>query len=128
MGYLLNSQRPYNLNSVVDSPYSSFEMAVEDALSSEIASTNADEFVVDDFSITETHYDATKGSLTMNVSFLYLGEQSPDHVYAGSEFSVEAKVHLLWRNDKWLFSEKDFEITEVQSDTEHDWVDEEENV
>ena len=56
----------------------------------------------------------------MDVTFLYQGEQSPDHVYAGSEFSVEAKIHLSWRNDKWLFSDEDFEVTHVQSDTERD--------
>lgn len=113
-------------DSVTDSPYSSFEMAVEDALSSEIASTNADGFVVEDFSIAETYYDETKGILTLDVTFLYQGEQSPDHVYAGSEFSVEAKIHLSWRNDKWLFSDEDFEVTQVQSDTDRDWIDEEE--
>lgn len=103
-------------------------MAVEDALSSEIASTNADGFVVDDFSIEETYYDETKGILTLDVTFLYQGKQSPDHVYAGSEFSVEAKIHLFWRNDKWLFSDEDVEVTHVQSDTERDWIDEKEDI
>ena len=101
---------------------------MEDALSSEIASTNADGFVVEDFSIAETYYDETKGILTLDVTFLYQGEQSPDHVYAGSEFSVEAKIHLSWRNDKWLFSDEYFEVTHVQSDTERDWIDEEEDI
>uniref|UniRef100_UPI000D64631B hypothetical protein n=2 Tax=Enterobacterales TaxID=91347 RepID=UPI000D64631B len=78
-----------------DGPYAAFEMAVEHELSGEIASTNAGGFTVEDLTVTETHYDEDKGILNLKVSFLYQGEQLPDHVYSGSEFEVDANIGLL---------------------------------
>ncbi|ECD9411048.1 hypothetical protein FNI65_19870 [Salmonella enterica subsp. salamae] len=101
-----------------DGPYAAFEMAVENELSGEIASTNADGFTVEDLTVTETHYDENKGILNLKVSFLYQGDQLPDHAYSGSEFEVDANISLLWRDEKWSFIDEDFEITNAVSDTE----------
>ena len=101
-----------------DGPYAAFEMAVEHELSGEIASTNADGFTVEDLTVTETHYDENKGILNLKVSFLYQGEQLPDHAYSGSEFEVDANISLLWRDEKWIIIDEDFEIINVVSDTE----------
>ncbi|EEJ6337878.1 hypothetical protein JI672_003589 [Salmonella enterica] len=95
-----------------------FEMAVDHELSGESASTNAGGFTVEDLIVTETHYDEDKGILNLKVSFLYQGDQLPDHVYSGSEFEVDANIGLLWRDEKWSFIDEDFEITNVVSDTE----------
>ncbi|PVZ84223.1 hypothetical protein C9426_24030 [Serratia sp. S1B] len=106
-------------DSYTDGPYPAFEMAVEHELSGEIASTNADDFTVEDLSVIETHYDENKGILNLKVSFLYQGDQLEDHVYSGSEFEVDANITLLWRDEKWIFMDEDFEITNVVADTEH---------
>ncbi|MFK3915207.1 hypothetical protein ACI2JI_24515 [Enterobacter cancerogenus] len=50
-----------------DGPYTVFEMAVEHELSGEIASTNANDFTVEDLTVTETHYDENKGILNLMV-------------------------------------------------------------
>ncbi|EIN0470463.1 hypothetical protein LMH05_004840 [Escherichia coli] len=54
----------------------------------------------------------------MKVSFLYQGDQLPDHAYSGSEFEVDANISLLWRDEKWSFIDEDFEIINAVSDTE----------
>ncbi|WP_260466991.1 hypothetical protein [Enterobacter cloacae] len=66
----------------------------------------------------QPHYDENKGILNLKVSFLYQGDQLPDHAYSGSEFEVDANISLLWRDEKWIFIDDDFEITNVVSDTE----------
>ncbi|SUD99038.1 Uncharacterised protein [Providencia rettgeri] len=114
----------YNLyGSYTDGPYPSLEMAVEEKLSGEIATTNADGFTIEDLVITDTFYDEIKGILDLQVAFLYQGDQLPDHVYSGVEFEVEAKVRLSWRDEKWNFIDEDFEITHLVSDIDRDWFD-----
>ncbi|HDJ1985083.1 TPA: hypothetical protein PPS74_005189, partial [Salmonella enterica subsp. enterica serovar Concord] len=98
-------------------PFLSLEMAVDDELAADIATTNAEGFVIDDLTVLDTAYDETKGILDMQVAFNYLGDQLPDHVYSGTEFDVEAKVRLSWRDEKWNFIDEDFEITRIESDT-----------
>ncbi|WP_223145426.1 hypothetical protein, partial [Serratia marcescens] len=89
----------YNLyDSYTDGPYPSLEIAVEEKLSGFIATTNADGFTIEDLEITDAFYDDTKGILHLEVAFLYQGDQLPDHVYSGTEFEVEAKVQLSWRD------------------------------
>lgn len=110
--------------SYTDGPYASFEAAVEEELSGDIASTNADGFSVEDLTVTETHYDDTKGILDLKVNFLYQGEQMPDHAFSGTAFNVDAEVRLLWRDEKWDFMDEAFEITNVVSDTDDGWYDE----
>ncbi len=118
----------YNLyGSYTDGPYPS-EMAVEEALSGDIATTNADGFTIEDMTITDTFYDESKGILNLNITFLYQGDQLPDHVYSGIEFEVEAKLRLSWRDEKWNFINEDFEITHIESDTERDWYEEVEDM
>lgn len=118
----------YNLyESYTNGPYPSLEMAVEEELSGAIATTNADGFTIEDLTVTGSFYDENKGIVYLNVAFLYLGDQLPDHVYSGTEFEVEAKVSLSWRDDKWNFIDEDFEITHVESDTERDWYEEAED-
>lgn len=119
----------YNLyGSYTDGPYPSLEMAVEEELSGDIATTNADGFTIEDLTITDASYDETKGILGLKVAFLYQGNQLPDHVYSGTEFEVEAKVRLAWRDEKWNFINEGFEITHVESDTERDWYEEAEDL
>lgn len=119
----------YNLyGSYTDGPFPSLEMAVEEELSGNIATTNADGFTIEDLTITDAFYDEAKGILDLNVAFLYQGEQLPDHVYSGTAFEVEAKVRLSWRDEKWNFINEDFEITHVESDTERDWYEEAEDI
>jgi len=115
-------------DSYVDGPLTSLEAAVEEELSGDIASTNASGFTVEDLTVTETHYDEAKGILDLKVSFLYQGEQLPDHVYSGTEFAVDAMISLLWRDEKWQFIDEGFEITNVESDTERDWYDQAEDL
>lgn len=119
----------YNLyGSYTDGPYPSLEIAVEEELSGFIATTNADGFTIEDLEITDAFYDDTKGILHLEVAFLYQGDQLPDHVYSGTEFEVEAKVRLSWRDEKWNFINKDFEVINVVSDTERDWYEESEEI
>lgn len=110
--------------SYTEGPFASFEAAVEDELSSDIASTNADGFSIEDLTVTESHYDDKKGILDLKVNFLYQGDQMPDHAYSGTAFNVDAAVSLLWRDEKWGFMDEAFEITNVVSDTDDDWYDE----
>lgn len=110
--------------SFADSPYAAFEAAVEEELSGDIASTNAVGFTVEDLTVTETYYEDTKGVLDLKVNFLYQGEQLLDHALSGTSFYVDATVRLLWRNEKWLFKDEDFEITNVESNAGMDWYDE----
>ncbi|AHM76599.2 hypothetical protein LC20_06027 (plasmid) [Yersinia hibernica] len=115
----------YNLyDSYTDGPFPSLEMAVEEELSGNIATTNADGFTIEDLTITDAFYDEIKGILDLKVAFLYQGDQLPDHVYSGTEFEVEAKVRLSWRDEKWNFINEDFEITHLESDTDRDWYEE----
>ncbi|WP_272691076.1 hypothetical protein [Providencia sp. PROV116] len=66
----------------------SLEIAVEEKLSGDIATTNADGFTIEDLVITDTFYDEIKGILALQVVFLYQGNQLPDHVYSSVEFEV----------------------------------------
>lgn len=119
----------YNLyGSYTDGPYPSLEIAVEEELSGFIATTNADGFTIEDLEITQAFYDDTKGILHLEVAFLYQGDQLPDHVYSGTEFEVEAKFRLSWRDEKWNFINEDFEVINVVSDIERDWYEELEEI
>lgn len=119
----------YNLyGSYTDGPYPSLEIAAEEELSGFIATTNADGFTIEDLEITDAFYDDTKGILHLDVAFLYQGDQLPDHVHSGTEFEVEAKVRLSWRDEKWNFINEDFEVINVVSDSERDWYEESEEI
>lgn len=119
----------YNLyGSYTNGPYPSLEIALEEELSGFIATTNADGFTIEDLEITDTFYDDTKGILHLEVAFLYQGDQLPDHVYSGTEFEVEAKVRLSWRNEEWNFINEDFEVINVVSDIARDWYQESEEI
>lgn len=113
-----------------DQPYVSFLTAVDEAFESEIASTNACDFTVENLCVdeTETKYDEEKGILTLNVSFEYQGDQLPEKVYSGSGFYVDAIVRLIRRENEWQLEEEGLDIIDIESDTDRDYYDEVEDM
>ncbi|MYM63317.1 hypothetical protein [Pseudomaricurvus sp. HS19] len=103
--------------------FQAIDSLVEDALSSDIAMTNASGFVVDNLVATDVDFDERTGALYTEISFEYCGEQDPDDVFHGSTFYVSATLGLVRRQGEWQVAEPyGIELHSVERDV--DWMSE----
>lgn len=118
-----------NLGELIEeeSIYQALDSEVEDALSGEMAETNAHTFTIEDLEVIEAAYDASTGTALLTVAFSYAGEQDPDRVYHGSTFYVDANVRLQRRGGSWeLLDEDGLEILGCERDIDRDyWAEQE---
>jgi hypothetical protein len=92
-------------------------------MSSEIASTNAYDFEVDDIDVTGANYDDVNGLLSLEASLQYTGKQHPDKSYSSSKFYLDVRVLLYRRGNRWEFNGKDsLEILNCESDMDRDYM------
>jgi hypothetical protein len=105
----------FDLSEVIDE-------LVEDHMSGAIAETNAYGFEVDDLSVTDVAYCEVTGTLSIQLSILYAGEQDPDRMYSGTKFYLDALLRLCLIGNTWmpLFHDS-FEVIGGKSDQELDW-------
>ncbi|MDM8347682.1 hypothetical protein P8H27_02060 [Pseudomonas sp. sp1636] len=106
---------------IYDSPvYERFCEEIDNLLSGETADTNAYDYSCEDFEVTASSYDETKGLLALEVSFTYSGEQDQDRPYAGCEFYLDVEVTLARRSGEWLFEEDWVVLTKIETDQDRD--------
>jgi hypothetical protein len=99
--------------------YSAVEEEIEEALSSEIAETNASNFTLEDLEVLESDYCQRSGVGTVRFSGNYIGEQDPDRVYHDHSFPIHAKVRARKSKDQWVISDyRSFEMQGICADCE----------
>jgi hypothetical protein len=110
-----------------ESVYQALVFEVEDALSGDMAETNAYVFTIEDLEVIEAAYDASTGTALLTVAFSYAGEQDPDRAYNGSTFYVNANVQLQRRSGSWeLLDEDGLDIFGCETDFYRDYLAEQE--
>lgn len=97
-----------------------FREEIDNLLSGEAADTNAYDYSCEDFEVTSSSYDETKGLLVLEVSFTYSGEQDQDRPYTGCEFYLDVEVTLVRRPGEWLFEEGWVAVTKIETDQDRD--------
>lgn len=100
------------------------DIAAEEALSGQIAGTNAYMFEIENLEVINASYDDSTGIAKLRVAFEYSGEQDPDRVYSGSAFYVDATILLLHRNGLWKLIDgtEGLKINRCESDVDRDYT------
>lgn len=95
----------------------------DDALSGEVADTNAYDFTVDGVEVIGAIYEPDTGTLDLQVAFQYSGEQDPDKPLHATEFYItNARIRFCWRGGNWeLKNGSKLEILEMQTDRDRDY-------
>jgi len=99
--------------------YSAVEEEIEEALSGQIAETNASNFTIENLEILASNYCQRSGVSTIRFCGEYTGEQDPDRVYHGHSFPVHAEIRARKSNDKWvLCDDEGFEMQGICANCE----------
>lgn len=95
---------------------------LDDAMSGTVAETNASMFTVDGMDAEVEEYDHSTGTLILDASITYSGDQDQDRPYHGTTFFIGALVKLIWRNGRWFLSDDEdcLTITGCKSDVDRD--------
>ncbi|PPS28444.1 hypothetical protein BVY11_17680 [Pseudomonas amygdali pv. morsprunorum] len=103
-----------------DDVFANLDQELEDRLSGAIADTNASGFTVDGLSVDTNEYADSTGTLILEVSLVYQGQQDRERVYHGAAFFLAATVELLRRKGKWLLAEDGVSIFSIETDADRD--------
>ena len=93
---------------------------VEEALSADIAETNATDFEITNLVVHDADFERSNGVLFVEILFDYFGDYKHGEASNGSVFHVNATLMLARRNGEWNISEPfhGLELHEVERDVD----------